>query len=36
MRNLEFKPGLSVPDPNSEHGHMCDALADACIAMSKG
>ena len=36
MRNLEFKPGLSVPDPTSEHGHMCDALGYACIVMSKG
>ena len=36
LRNLEFKPGLSVPDPASEHGHMADALGYACIAISKG
>ena len=36
LRNLEFKPGLSVPDPQSEHGHMADALGYACIAISKG
>ena len=36
LRNLEFKPGASVPDPNSEHGHMADALGYACIALSKG
>jgi hypothetical protein len=36
FRNLEFKPGLSVPDPASEHGHMADAVGYACIAISKG
>ena len=36
LKNLEFKPGLSVPDPASEHGHMADALGYACIAISKG
>ena len=36
FKNLEFKPGLSVPDPASEHGHMADAVGYACIAISKG
>ena len=36
LKNLEFKPGLSVPDPSSEHGHMADAVGYACIAISKG
>ena len=36
FKNLEFKPGLSVPDLASEHGHMADAVGYACIAISKG
>ena len=36
LKNLEFKPGLSVPDPNSDHGHMVDALGYGCLALSKG
>ena len=36
LRSLEFKPGMSVPDPNSDHGHMCDALGYAALALSKG
>ena len=29
LRNLEFRPGLSVPNPASDHGHMVDALGYA-------
>ena len=36
LRSLEFKPGMSVPDPSSDHGHMCDALGYAALALSKG
>lgn len=36
LKNLKFKPGLSVPDPNSDHGHMDDALGYGCLALSKG
>jgi len=36
LRSLEFKPGMAVPDPNSDHGHMCDALGYAALALSKG
>ena len=36
MKNLEFKPGLAVPDPHSDHGHMCDALGYAALTLTKG
>ena len=36
LKSLEFKPGMAVPDPNSDHGHMCDALGYAALALSKG
>ena len=36
MKNLEFKLGMAVPDPHSDHGHMADALAYAALALTKG
>jgi hypothetical protein len=36
LKSIEFKPGASVPDPSSEHGHMCDAVGYAAIALAKG
>jgi hypothetical protein len=36
LKSLEFKPGMAVPDPNSDHGHMADALGYAALALSKG
>ena len=36
LRNLEYKAGASVPDPKSDHRHMADAIAYACIALAKG
>ena len=34
LMNLEFNPGLGVPDPNSDHGHMSDALGYASLELS--
>ena len=36
LRSLEFKPGMVVPDPNSDHSHMVDALGNGALALSKG
>ena len=36
FRNLEFKPGRSVPDPDSDHSHMCDAVGYGALALAKG
>ena len=36
LRSLEFKPGMAVPDPNSDHSHMVDALGYGALALSKG
>ena len=36
LSNLEYKAGASVPDPKSDHSHMADAVAYACVALAKG
>ena len=36
LMSLEFKPGMAVPDPNSDHGHMSDALGYASLELSMG
>ena len=36
LMSLELKPVLAVPDPNSDHGHMSDALGYASLELSMG
>lgn len=36
LRNLEFKEGKSVPDPQSEFGHACDSLGYSLLALRHG
>ena len=36
LMSLEFKPVMAVSDPNSDHGHMSDALGYVSLVLSKG
>ena len=36
LMSLEFKLVMAVPDPNSDHGHMSDALGYVSLVLSKG